>query len=317
MTYMRLYPVSIRCAIIDSGASLQQLPNIDFQRGEYEELERIFSGCAANAACNSAYPGIRDSFFELASELQDHPVNITIRDFAGGPITVHVDAAGFYFDVFGMIFPGDAFSPDAINPGLAQLWRATHGELRQVYQEWYNFVPFFVDDVYAPRGKTESYWCHDLIAFETRDDFRQAARDIPGLAPHFLDPNIGLPIGPAGCEIWGVGRAGEAQHQPLVSDIPTLVLAGEYDTGTPPFIVRQIPGTLSNSFYFEFPAGAHLQLASYNLDSVCARDIATQFLDDPAATPDSSCIASLPPFDFTPEGAGLPAIRGISFNPRR
>lgn len=90
-----------------------------------------------------------------------------------------------------------------------------------------------------------------------------------------------------------------------MSDLPTLVLAGEYDTGVPPLIVRQIPGTLSHSFYFEFPAGAHLQLASYNLDSACAREIAAQFLDDPAATPDSSCIASIPPFDFTPEDPGL------------
>ena len=140
----------------------------------------------------------------------------------------------------------------------------------------------------------------------TLADLRQAARDVPALAPIFLGPNYDLANGdtnvtsPAGCRLWDVGVAASVQHQPVASAIPTLVLTGEYDTGVPPFIVRQIPPTLPNSFSYEFPAGAHGQLASYNNDSECARSIAGQFLRDPRERPNASCIASLPPFDFAP-----------------
>jgi hypothetical protein len=78
------------------------------------------------------------------------------------------------------------------------------------------------------------------------------------------------------------------------------VLAGEYDTGVPPLIVRQIPPTLRRSFYTSSRPRPHIQLGSYNPVSSCARSITGQFLGAPARRPNSSCIRSLPAFDFTP-----------------
>jgi hypothetical protein len=63
---------------------------------------------------------------------------------------------------------------------------------------------------------------------------------------------------------------------------------------------RQIPATVPRSFFYEFPAAPHIQLASFNPVSSCARSITDQFLRAPGRRPDSGCIASLPQFDFTP-----------------
>jgi pimeloyl-ACP methyl ester carboxylesterase len=305
---MRLYPDHIRSAIIDSALGPTHLWNIDYYLGRTEELERIFAGCAANAACNGAYPNIRKLFFRLIHRLQDHPVDIPIPTFPSGPNVFYLDGIGFYQDTLDSIFPGNAFEPDSIRPMLADIWRATHGQLVQLYQERFDFSggppPPNDTDTYYAQGKTISYACHDLIAFETRADFEQAARDLPELAPLFRDPNNWLPDGPAGCRIWDVGRAKSAQHQPVVSTIPTLVMAGEYDS-VPPRTVRQIPLGLSRSFFYEFPAAFHLQLASYNQVSPCARAIAIQFLEEPTERPDADCIAALPRFDFTPNASEL------------
>ena len=120
----------------------------------------------------------------------------------------------------------------------------------------------------------------------------------------FLDPDYDLPdqwhVVSRGLPAWKVGVANPVQHQPVRSAIPTLVLAGEYDSGVPPLIVRQIPPTLRRSFFYEFPAAPHIQLANSNPVSACARSIADQFLNAPTRRPDSSCIRSLAPFDFTP-----------------
>jgi pimeloyl-ACP methyl ester carboxylesterase len=307
LTYMRLFPDGIRSAIIDSGQSTQFLPRLDDQRGYAEQLDAIFAGCASNTACAAAYPDLRDVFYGLVRQLQAHPVTVTMPGFQPHPVSVRIDGAGFYLDAVGEIFPGNEFGPDSIHALMSEIWRSAHGQLTEVYRERFGTGPVTNDhagDV-SILGKTMSYVCRDEVDFITPTDLSRAASDIPALAPIFLDPNYDLANGdtnvesPAGCRIWNVGVADPSQHQPVTSSIPTLVLVGEFDP-VAAYIVRQIPPTLSNSFYYEFPAAAHLQLASFNFDSDCARSIAGQFLANPRARPDGSCIAALTPFDFTP-----------------
>jgi hypothetical protein len=61
-----------------------------------------------------------------------------------------------------------------------------------------------------------SYACRDLVGFITLADLRQAAATCPGSSPCSWIPTTTSPV-------------------------PTLVLAGEYDAGVPPLIVRQRP----------------------------------------------------------------------------
>jgi pimeloyl-ACP methyl ester carboxylesterase len=143
-------------------------------------------------------------------------------------------------------------------------------------------------------------WTSRTIAF-TRPSLYPLAVRPSDLDPNYgLNPTHGVPFGPAGCGIWDVGRADAAQHRPVSSRIPTLVLAGEYDPAVPPFITRQIPPTLRNSFFYKFRGVGHLQLAYANPASACARSIAVEFLRRPRRRPDSSCMATVPPFNFTP-----------------
>ena len=291
LTYMRLYPEGIRSAIVDSGIPAQVQDGLDFWRGGTEMLEKIFAGCAANSACNAAYPGIRAKFYEQVDQLQAHPARITIPDVGGKPLNMSISGAFFYEDAVYGIFPGNVFEPEHIHDLLSELWRASHGELTEVYIERVSSPdpPTFDSDSGLARGKTESYRCRDSVGFITQDDLRRAAADVPALAPYFLDRDYDLleggPDSPAGCKIWDVGRADPAQHRPVSSTIPTLVLAGEYDLGVPAFMVRMIPPTLPNSTYVEFPAAPHIQLANFNPASDCAREIAGQLPRQPWEAP--------------------------------
>jgi pimeloyl-ACP methyl ester carboxylesterase len=311
LTYLRLFPGHIRSLILDSAASPQMLWGLDYDRGLHQELESIFAGCRANDACRAAYPGIRQRFYEMVADLNAHPRVITLPRFTPHPVRLVLDGAGLYADAVSQIFPGDRDFAENIHPLLDMMWAETHGELVPVYRDLLGTGPVtndHTDDVVA-QGKSMSYLCHDQVGFITAGDRRRAARDIPALAPRYLAPSYDLadgfvvPASPAGCRVWPVGVADPDQFQPVTSSVPTLVLSGEYDTGIPPYVVRQIPPTLSHSTYVEFPASAHLQLASYNPGSDCARAIASDFLDHPGRSPDISCVATLPPFDFTPPGS--------------
>ena len=305
LTYMRLFPHGIRSAVVDSGMSPQHLRSgllPRAQRGAGAGLRRLRRQRRVQRRI-SQHRGV---FFDLVRRLQAHPVVISIPDFQPRPVKIRVDGVEFYLAALWGIFPGNEFVPESIRPLLSEIWRSAHGELTEVYRERLGTGPQTSDvDSFLAEGKTMSYGCRDLVGFITRADLRQAARDLPELAPFFLHPDYEIAyqwstVSPAGCRLWRVGVADPAQHQPVHSSIPTLVLAGEYDTGVPPLIVRQIPPTLRTSFYYEFPAAPHNQLANFNPVSSCARTITHQFLETPTMRPDSSCIRSLPPFDFTP-----------------
>lgn len=308
LTYMRLYPNSIRSAVLDSAQSTQMLWFLDFDRGYAGMLDRIFAGCAADAACHDRYPGLRHAFMRRVRALQAHPLTITLPDLRPRPATLRLDGAGLYADTIYNIFPGDKDFPSEI-PGLLNLmWREAHGNLVRIYRRLVGTGPITNDheNDFLAGAKTMSYVCHDVLDFVTRADRVQAAQDVPPFASRYLNRNYDItggfaaPVSPAGCRIWGVGRADAAQHEPVTTKVPTLVLAGEYDSGVPANVVRQTTVGLSRFHYYEFPASAHLQLASYTHGSVCARAIATQFLASPHADPDASCIADVAPVDFTP-----------------
>ena len=316
MSYVREHPESIRSTIVDSGLSPQMVGSLDYDLGVSKELDAIFRGCAANRACRSRYPHLRRAFMTLVTRLGRHPRVLRLADFRPHPVRLVIDGAGVYTDALFGIFPGNRFASDEI-PGLIdQMWRASHGELVAVYRELLGTGPVTnerSDDIFA-LGRTMSYECHDVTNFLTGRDLRQAARALPMFAERYLGRSFDLghfyanPRSPAGCRIWRVGRADPAQHEPVASDVPTLVLAGEFDTGVPPYIVRQVDDRLTRSTYVEFPASAHLQLASFNTGSRCARSIAAAFLRTPSERPDTSCVEGLPAYDFTPP---RPPRRGV------
>jgi pimeloyl-ACP methyl ester carboxylesterase len=95
----------------------------------------------------------------------------------------------------------------------------------------------------------------------------------------------------ATCELWPSGRAREIESRPVVSDIPTLIMAGNYDFQTPISWNRSAFVNLSNSYYVQFPASGHGVIAQ----SQCAKDVAREFIDTPFKQPNSGCTADLWP----------------------
>jgi pimeloyl-ACP methyl ester carboxylesterase len=86
-----------------------------------------------------------------------------------------------------------------------------------------------------------------------------------------------------------VQQAPAAQKQPVVSDIPTLVLSDEYDPITPPSNGRLAAQMLKNSYYFLFPGLGHG--AEYS--SPCVDAIISAFDDNPAQRPSDACIVNM------------------------
>ncbi len=95
------------------------------------------------------------------------------------------------------------------------------------------------------------------------------------------------------CEMGDVGAAPAIETEPVRSDIPTLLIAGDYDPITPPAWAQSAARYLPNSFYFEFPGVGHGVL-----DTECGQAVSAEFLNNPRGKPNPRCLARLGALKF-------------------
>jgi hypothetical protein len=153
-------------------------------------------------------------------------------------------------------------------------------------------------------GMYYSVQCHEEMPFSDDADVVAAIESVSVLRDYFID---GFEMDRTMCRIWRVHEASATENEPVQSDIPTLVLAGQYDPITPPAWGQQAAESLSNSFFYEFAGFGH----GVSLDHACPESIAQSFLSNPAAAPDTACMAEISGPDFSlPFEGGAHAASG-------
>ena len=130
-------------------------------------------------------------------------------------------------------------------------------------------------------GMTLSVLCAEEM------DYTDADFDLEGVYPQIgavLRDNLDIRDY---CAVWNIEPLSADVSAPVISDVPTLILSGEFDPNTPPSGGSLVAETLSNSYAYTFPGISHNVLSN----SLCAQSILLDFLDDPTQEPDASCIA--------------------------
>ena len=287
LTYMRMFPGGIRSAVIDSGTSTNVLWGLDYDRGRVAQLERVFAGCRANPACRATYPDIRRELYRLVREYNRHPLYLTIEDFQPEPATFPIDGAGLLTDAVNLIYPGDAGYEETHPPPprrglvLGPWWR------RGGYRAALGTGP--VENSHADDALAQGKSMSTCAATWSASSPGRTGSTRPATSPRTREGTstwvtTSPTAGATPSHRPAAGRGGWAwptrwSTSRFTSAIPTLVLAGEYDGGVPPGMVRPMLPGLSRATYVELPAAGHLQLASYTNGSDCARAIADAFLD--------------------------------------
>jgi pimeloyl-ACP methyl ester carboxylesterase len=95
------------------------------------------------------------------------------------------------------------------------------------------------------------------------------------------------------CDIWPHGKVDPADRAPFRSDVPVLVINGQFDPVTPPDFGRRTVAKLSNSLFLEVPYQGH----GINVD--CPVDIDQAFIDRGTLKGlDTSCLGQIKPMPF-------------------
>jgi CubicO group peptidase (beta-lactamase class C family) len=146
-----------------------------------------------------------------------------------------------------------------------------------------------------------SVLCNEEIPCSSPEAFEEVLAGYPEFAGFFQGFEVGgLTYGV--CADWDSGQAGAVANEPVRSDVPTLVLAGEYDPIAPPAWGEQVAASLPNGMYFLYPGMAH-----GGTQSPCQQQKMLAFLEDPTSPPDDSCIAEMvvAPFVVPVEGGAV------------
>ena len=275
LNVMRDHPKGIRSVILESVLP----PSVNYDEvgvdGAVRSLDLFFSDCAAEANCAKAYPNLAESFYGLVKRLNEAPIELKLKP-AGSLERVSIRISG---DDITTWLLDNVLSADreAILAGPTQISRLLDGD----------FSPLnaYAEDKLRPGGymlgMRFSFWCREEMPFEDPQKIAAQARLYPNLSGYEIQPQL-LAV----CDVWKVGRANSRENRPVKSAIPTLVLAAEYDAYTPPSWGRLVAGTLRNSYFYEVPQVGH----GPGFSSTCARNMIAEFLNNPHAPPDASCL---------------------------
>jgi len=276
---MRDQPEGIRSAILDSVSPPEVDTYADGPARFEAASDALFSDCAADAACNAAFPNLRAALLRAADRLDAAPRRLQ-GDWHGVPLDIRLDGRQLIEALHMALYESDLIPelPKAIAHAL-------DGKSDGVWREAVARHAVFVARRIVDQGAYLSYHCVEETPFADRA--RLAAEDAK--RPWQRHVAAGLAMVDA-CRVWGVRAAGVRESLPVVSSIPTLLLSGRYDPVTPPTYAASAASRLARSFAVVFPDMGHWLTA--NPVSRCPQTLALQFLENPNLRPSDPCLAA-------------------------
>ncbi len=314
---LREYPQDIRSAIFDSPLPLEVNLYKEVAAHYDQALDALFTHCETDPICDSTYPDLDSVYERLLAELDSEPIQITI--------------------------PGEPGMPDY------EMWldgqTLTRAMLSALNSSFYiTSLPKIISDINSGERETSlafiqsalrlpvqpllelssgmrfSTDCHEQIFSTTPQELEQAQMAFPrtsalGMQSILNDGELLYSL----CDLWGAAPYESGNNQPIQSDHPILVMAGQFDTLYPANLARQLAEDLSSARFLEFPGSGHAP--AFDRRSSCPIRIVNSFLDNPEQLPETTCLDSLtlsyytiytgePPLELLPvewEGIGFQA----------
>ena len=275
LTVMRDFPDNLRGVILDGVLPPQVRFNETIYANAASALEAFLRHCEADRACAQRYPDLEQELWQVVDRYAAHPTTTS------------------YFDTY-----VNEYYEEDVN-GYFLLWKVL-GSLRSA--SWIPYVPFLLHHIargnevvagafIAPtsRGRRSaidntgtwaSLWCYSEGRFTDRTGIL-ADR---GAHPRLVDPE-NRDLVPALCARWHDPTVEPIDRTPVTSDVPALLLSGQFDPTTPPRWAELATRTLSRSYSFVVPMTGH----GVGIDTPCGRRLVEAFLKMPGDDPSPAC----------------------------
>ena len=280
------HPAALRSVVMDSvlplGTDLVHERPVCLQSG----LQALFAGCAADAACQAAYPALEAHFYAVLERLRESPAVIPLNTL-GEIHLVMLDDLKFLDHIFYQLQRGAVHSlPRTIEAAFARNYsQPAWGWLSYAAGEEIEAGPLTPPKADGLYYSTLCNYAAGLAAAGAESSPCASCAESGDLHPS-LAAYAGFMLTP--CAFWEAGAAPARLAMPMPAvQIPALLLTGAYDCALPFHLSQKEAGRLGDSYHFVLPVG-HTVVASQ-----CGLDLTRQFLADPTQAPDSACIGEM------------------------
>lgn len=283
---MRDFPEILRSVVLDAVVPVQGSFLNQTARSANRAFQEAIQLCADDPECNTAYPNLENVIYEVMAALNENPAKVPVTDPKTGETYQTLVNGDLFINTLFLALYDPSQLP--IFPTIVYNTRAGDYDLLS------RLLPLLIFQPTVSVGMYQTVVCAEETNFDPAKMPVEGVR--PELATLMRDSNESLF---KVCDLWQVPKLGPQANEPVVSDVPTLLLSGRFDPITPATFAEEAARTLSQSYAYTFPNTSHGAF----LFNACASGIAQQFLENPAVAPNDNCIAAEPTtFDIpTPE----------------
>ena len=279
---MRVAPEGIRSVVIDGPLPPNRSKWFNLPADFTDVLTRVSAACAAQPECHTAFANVERTFWRTLDALQRDPYTrqATARD--GNARTVTITPPRFVSTVYAAL--------ERFQRGVPMLVHAMHARdetlLRPVNRA---FQQTLEGRLPGSPGMTRTVDCFEAAPVATAELLQQMRKAYP---PVLTDEEV---FGsPEGCDALHPYRARPKDLAAVTSDIPTLIITGEFDIQTHRSNGPLVAKTLRNSQLIDVPGVGHVPSFRYD----CTRTMMRDFHNAPMKKVDASCLSSIPRLRF-------------------
>ncbi len=267
MTLASLHPASIRSLVLDSVYAPD--PGPLWSARVADALDAFFGNCDSDPVCSRSFPKLAAIYRDTLDRLDRDPLDVTVPQRPGDRLRL---TAAMFEDLVGNLLYYPTYYC-----GLPRLIREVHD--RDTHNLDAVLAAAYASASSLNRATHDAVECRDRPYYHAPLPPDAKALDVMSL--------YGV------CDGWS-----EPGPPPLVPDgtnVPTLVLSGQFDPNARPDFSRQLATRIGDhARWIGFPGLGH----NVRGFSPCAVAIVAAFMDDPTRALDTSCVERRPPIAF-------------------
>ncbi len=272
-TIMRDFPLSVRSSIfVGVFAPESQLSGetvLDFEKSLFEVLRR----CEQSEKCNSRYPHLKNRLLKILKKLKYEPLHL---EYDSQPFVLNRRDAL-------LLLHHSLYSRQSI-ANIPKIIEAMEKGKLEPINNALQYIEFIYNLVNWPMNNS-------VMAYEELP-FIDSLKIINAHGKSELRFDITTFEGFNSLSDWHPFRASVLENQPVISDVPTLMVSGNLDPVTPISNSIEALKHLKNGYGVVFPDESH------DLANPCFLKIAEDFLNNPFQKPDLDCSTIRQPIEW-------------------
>jgi pimeloyl-ACP methyl ester carboxylesterase len=279
LTYLKRYPKHVRTTTLQGVAPPNSYMPSDFPLGMERALNGVLGECAADEACNQAFPNLKEEAKSVLAQLIKGPVEVEVEK----PDSKERVKVKLSRDLAAEAIRYMLYSPRPASRVPLTIHLAAQGNFVPLTQAALEYRKFLVAS--GSNGMYLSVTCaEDLPWIKPGEGERMAANTFLG--------DYRLRQQREACALWPRGDVKRDYADPVRSDVPVLILTGEWDPVTPPSNGDAAAKALTNSLHIVVPHGAHGFGGLENID--CILRLTAEFVEQGTTKGlDTTCVKTI------------------------